>query len=109
VQQANAERVTPDRLEIPGYQPNGHVNLEHAHEAARALAGAERPVILAGHGVLLSHAEHELFKFAEKAAAPVGTTLLGIGAFPVNHPLSLHMTGFMVLAGTSRRCRTQTS
>src|SRR5712672_1755355 len=35
VQQANAERVTPDRLEIPGYQPNGHVNLEHAHEAAR--------------------------------------------------------------------------
>jgi acetolactate synthase-1/2/3 large subunit len=45
--------------------------------------------------VLLSRAEHELFKFAEKAAAPVGTTLLGIGAFPVNHPLSLHMTGFM--------------
>jgi acetolactate synthase-1/2/3 large subunit len=95
VQMADAERVTPERLEIPGYQPNGHVNLDRAHEAARALAGAERPVILAGHGVLLSHAEHELFKFAEKAAAPVGTTLLGIGAFPVNHPLSLHMTGFM--------------
>ena len=95
VQQAVAERVTPQRLEIPGYQPNGHVNLDQARVAAQALAGAERPVILAGHGVLLSHAEHELFKFAEKAAAPVGTTLLGIGAFPVNHPLSLHMTGFM--------------
>jgi acetolactate synthase-1/2/3 large subunit len=95
VQQADAERITPDRLEIPGYQPNGHVNLDMAQVAARALAGAERPVILAGHGVLLSHAEQELFKFAEKAAAPVGTTLLGIGAFPVNHPLSLHMTGFM--------------
>jgi acetolactate synthase-1/2/3 large subunit len=95
VQQANAERITPDRLDIPGYQPNGHVNLDMARTAARALAGAERPVILAGHGVLLSHAEQELFKFAEKAAAPVGTTLLGIGAFPVNHPLSLHMTGFM--------------
>jgi acetolactate synthase-1/2/3 large subunit len=95
VQQANAERVTPERLEIPGYKPNGHVNLDMARTAARALAGAERPVILAGHGVLLSHAEHELFKFAEKAAAPVGTTLLGIGAFPINHPLSLHMTGFM--------------
>jgi acetolactate synthase-1/2/3 large subunit len=95
VQQANAERVTPDRLDIPGYQPNGHVDLGRAHEAARALGSAERPVILAGHGVLLSHAEQELFKFAEKAAAPVGTTLLGIGAFPVNHPLSLHMTGFM--------------
>jgi len=95
VQQANAEPVTPERLDIPGYQPNGHVNLDMARTAAHALASAERPVILAGHGVLLSHAEQELFKFAEKAAAPVGTTLLGIGAFPVNHPLSLHMTGFM--------------
>jgi acetolactate synthase-1/2/3 large subunit len=51
--------------------------------------------MLAGHGVLLSHAENELFELAEKAAVPTGTTLLGIGAFPVNHPLSLHMTGFM--------------
>ncbi len=95
VQQADAERITPERLEIPGYQPNGHVHLEHAREAAQALSKAERPVILAGHGVLLSHAEQELRQLAEKAGAPVGTTLLGIGAFPVQHPLSLHMTGFM--------------
>jgi acetolactate synthase-1/2/3 large subunit len=95
VQQADAERVTPERLEIPGYQLNGHVDLARAREAAHALANAERPVILAGHGVLLSRAEPELRAFAEKAGAPVGTTLLGIGAFPVNHPLSLHMTGFM--------------
>ena len=95
VQQASAERITPDRLDIPGYQLNGHVDLDRAAEAARAVAGAERPVILAGHGVILSGAEAELRKFAEKAGAPVGTTLLGVGAFPVNHPLSLHMTGFM--------------
>ncbi len=95
VQQADAERVTPQRLEIPGYQLNGHVHLEHARQAAEALSRAERPVILAGHGVLLSHAERELRQLAEKAGAPVGTTLLGIGAFPVQHPLSLHMTGFM--------------
>jgi acetolactate synthase-1/2/3 large subunit len=95
VQQASAERITPDRLEIPGYQLNGHVDLGRAREAAQAVANAERPVILAGHGVLLSRAEAELKEFAEKAGAPVGTTLLGIGAFPVNHPLSLHMTGFM--------------
>src|SRR5207253_1383370 len=55
----------------------------------------ESDVIGAGHGVLLSHAERELMQLAEAAAAPVGTTLLGIGAFPVKHPLSLHMTGFM--------------
>ena len=95
VQQANAERINPERLEIPGYHLNGHVDLDRAREAAQALAKAERPVILAGHGVLLSRAEPELRAFAEKAGAPVGTTLLGIGAFPVNHPLSLHMTGFM--------------
>jgi acetolactate synthase-1/2/3 large subunit len=95
VQQADAERVTPERLAIPGYRLNGHVDLDGAKQAALALADAERPVILAGHGVILSHAEAELQELAEAAAAPVGTTLLGIGAFPVKHPLSLHMTGFM--------------
>ncbi|HEX7263477.1 MAG TPA: biosynthetic-type acetolactate synthase large subunit [Candidatus Dormibacteraeota bacterium] len=95
VQQADAPHVLPERLEIPGYKLNGHVDLDQAKAAAVALAGAERPVVLAGHGVLLSHAEGELRELAEKAAVPVGTTLLGIGAFPVNHPLSLHMTGFM--------------
>ncbi|TMD30456.1 MAG: biosynthetic-type acetolactate synthase large subunit [Chloroflexi bacterium] len=95
VQQAEAESVPHERLEIPGYKLNGHVDLDRAKEAAIALATAERPVVLAGHGVLLSHAEEALRELAERAAVPVGTTLLGIGAFPVNHPLSLHMTGFM--------------
>jgi acetolactate synthase-1/2/3 large subunit len=95
VQQAEAESVPRERLEIPGYKLNGHVDLDRAKEAAIALATAERPVVLAGHGVLLSHAEEALRELAERAAVPVGTTLLGIGAFPVNHPLSLHMTGFM--------------
>ncbi|MDQ6879479.1 MAG: biosynthetic-type acetolactate synthase large subunit [Candidatus Dormibacteraeota bacterium] len=95
VQMAEAERAPREDFHIPGYQLNGHVNLDLAQAAATALAGAERPVILAGHGVLLSHAEEALLQLAEKAGVPVGTTLLGIGGFPVNHPLSLHMTGFM--------------
>jgi acetolactate synthase-1/2/3 large subunit len=95
VQQAEAERVTPERLAIPGYRLNGHVDLHGAKQAARALCQAERPVILAGHGVILGRAEPQLQELAEAAAAPVGSTLLGIGAFPVKHPLSLHMTGFM--------------
>src|SRR5437773_8222359 len=95
VQMADAERVSTERMQIPGYKLNGHVDLNHAKQAAQALAGAERPVILAGHGVILSHAETQLQELAETAAAPVGTTLLGIGGFPVKHPLSLHMTGFM--------------
>jgi acetolactate synthase-1/2/3 large subunit len=95
VQMAEAEPVARQRVDIPGYHLNGHVQLDAAQLAATALAAAERPVILAGHGVLLSHAEEALLEVAEKAGVPVGTTLLGIGAFPVNHPLSLHMTGFM--------------
>ena len=95
VQMAEAERIPRKTLDIPGYHLNGHVQLDRAQVAAAALANAERPVILAGHGVLLSHAEEALLELAEKAGVPVGTTLLGIGAFPVNHPLSLHMTGFM--------------
>src|SRR5207237_1015992 len=54
---------------------------------------AERPVILAGHGVMLSGAEAELREFAERARIPVALTLLGIGGFPANHPLSLGMMG----------------
>ena len=95
VQMAEAERIPRKTVDIPGYHLNGHVQLDRAQVAAAALANAERPVILAGHGVLLSHAEDALLELAEKAGVPVGTTLLGIGAFPVNHPLSLHMTGFM--------------
>jgi acetolactate synthase I/II/III large subunit len=95
VQMAEAERTPRAPFSLSGYHLNGHVNLDDAKIAAQALAGAERPVILAGHGVLLSHAEQALLDVAEKAGVPVGTTLLGIGGFPVNHPLSLHMTGFM--------------
>jgi acetolactate synthase-1/2/3 large subunit len=95
VQMAAAERAPRAPFSLSGYHLNGHVKLEDARIAAQALAGAERPVILAGHGVLLSHAEQALLEVAEKAGVPVGTTLLGIGGFPVNHPLSLHMTGFM--------------
>jgi acetolactate synthase-1/2/3 large subunit len=95
VQQAEAEGAVAEQVNIAGYRLNGHVNVDDARKAAQALSAAERPVILAGHGVLLSHAEQQLQTLAEAAAAPVGTTLLGIGAFPVRHPLSLHMTGFM--------------
>ena len=54
---------------------------------------AKRPVILAGHGVLLSGAMRELREFAERANTPVAMTLLGIGGFPATHPLNLGMMG----------------
>jgi acetolactate synthase I/II/III large subunit len=65
-------------------------------EIKRALAlinEAQRPVILAGHGVMLSGAEREVRAFAERADIPVALTLLGLGAFPASHPLNLGMMG----------------
>src|SRR5207248_4030751 len=96
VQQAEGgEFVYPEKVALPGYRPAFAADLSQVEVAMEALANAKRPVILAGHGVILSGAETELQQLAEITATPVGTTLLGVGAFPVRHPLSLHMTGFM--------------
>lgn len=62
-------------------------------EAARLIAEAERPLIMAGRGVLLSHAWDELRCLAERTGIPVITTLLGISGFPESHPLHLGMPG----------------
>ena len=61
--------------------------------ALDAIASARRPVILAGHGVLIAGASRLLQDFAERASIPVATTLLGIGAMPASHPLNLGMLG----------------
>ncbi len=62
-------------------------------EAARLIARAERPLIMAGHGIILSDAYAELRELAERTGIPVITTLLGISAFPESHPLHLGMPG----------------
>lgn len=67
--------------------------MEYFERAAQLIAGAERPLILAGHGIMLSGAEQEVMAFAEKTNIPVALTLLGIGGFPAEHPLCLGMMG----------------
>ncbi len=62
-------------------------------EAARLIARAERPLVMAGHGVILSGAYGELRELAERTGIPVITTLLGISGFPESHPLHLGMPG----------------
>ncbi len=67
-----------------------------SNDLARAVAlidAAERPVILAGHGIIASEASKALVAFAEKTGIPVASTLLGLGGFPASHPLSLGMMG----------------
>ena len=91
----------PDGLDLPGYNPPGEPAPRQVAAAARLINEAERPVILAGHGVLISRAWDELRALAEKAQIPVITTLLGIGALPTDHVLHLGMPGMHGMAYAS--------
>lgn len=85
--------VYPEEVKLPGYRPPSHAPEADLQKAVALLAGAKRPVILCGHGVLMSGAEEVLQHFAVKTQTPVAMTLLGLGAFPASHPLSLGMMG----------------
>jgi acetolactate synthase-1/2/3 large subunit len=81
-------------MDLPGYNPTeGIPDRDVVMQIAEALNKSHNPVILAGHGVLISGAEKALLQLAEKMQAPVTNTLLGKGAFPESHPLSLGMLG----------------
>jgi len=62
-------------------------------EAIALINAAERPLILAGHGVMLSNAERQIVELAERAQIPIAVTLLGIGGVAASHPLNLGMMG----------------
>ena len=81
---------------IRSYNPNIPLHTRAVESAAIMINHAERPLILAGHGVLISGAENELLKFAEKTGIPVAVTLLGISSFPSNHRL---YTGYLGMHG----------
>ncbi|HTI13285.1 MAG TPA: biosynthetic-type acetolactate synthase large subunit [Dictyobacter sp.] len=69
------------------------ISTELLAQAAELIAQAQRPLIMAGHGVILSNAYDELFAFAQKSEIPVITTLLGQSAFPEDHPLHIGLPG----------------
>ena len=83
-------------INLPGYRVPGKAEEAQITAAAKLINAAQRPVILAGHGVVLSRSFDELREFAEKAQIPVVTTLLGISSFPEDHVLS---TGFPGMHG----------
>ncbi len=78
----------PNERLLERYAPD-----EYFARAADLIAQAKRPLILAGHGILLGDAMDEVLAFAEKTNIPVALTLLGIGSFPAEHPLCLGMMG----------------
>lgn len=82
-------------IDLPGYKPEKGFDIDSTsiEEAARLINLAKKPVILAGHGAMISGAEAELMEIAAKLDCPVTSTLLGKGVFPESHPLSLGMLG----------------
>jgi acetolactate synthase-1/2/3 large subunit len=93
VQQARTQPVFPDKVSLRGYNPSPKASDIELNEILGLIASAERPVLYCGGGIITANASKELLEFAELTQIPVTTTLMGIGAFPETHPLSLRWLG----------------
>lgn len=78
---------------IRSYQPKPELKKQNLEDAAQLINQASKPFLLIGQGIMLASAEQELLQFAEKTGIPVASTLLGLGAFPNNHPLYVGLLG----------------
>ncbi|KKO55453.1 acetolactate synthase catalytic subunit [Paenibacillus sp. DMB20] len=87
------EFIYPEEISIRGYKPVPDVRPDQVGKLAAALRGAKKPLILAGAGIIHAGAEQALAELAQHFGIPVTTTLLGIGGFPSDDPLSLGMAG----------------
>ena len=90
---AEFERLFEEKIELEGYSPTYEGHPVQIKRAIKLIKEAKKPLIIAGAGVLKSKASKELFEYAEKTQTPVAMTLLGLGAFPGSHELSLGMLG----------------
>jgi acetolactate synthase-1/2/3 large subunit len=90
--------IYPDRIDLPGYKPVLVGHPSQVKRAAKLINGAERPLIIAGRGVIVARAFADLKELAEKAQVPIVTTLLGIGCFPESHILSFGWLGMHGMA-----------
>ena len=78
---------------VRSFQPKPKLNADQLQAASKLLNEAKKPLMIVGQGIMLSNAEEELRAFAEKTGVPVASTLLGLGAFPANHPQFVGMVG----------------
>ena len=83
----------PDSVSIRGYNPTYEGSKWKIKQAADAIMKAKRPILYVGGGVVFSKASKELIELAEMTQIPVDMTLMALGGFPGNHPLSLGMMG----------------
>lgn len=83
----------PESINMPAYKPTYHGHPKQIAAAAKLIDNSKKPMIYAGGGTVNAGADAELLELATKISAPVTTTLMGKGAFPETHPLSLGMLG----------------
>ncbi|MBF0483444.1 MAG: biosynthetic-type acetolactate synthase large subunit [Candidatus Omnitrophica bacterium] len=81
------------KMDLPGYSIPTQGNMADIKKMAKMFKGCKKPLLLVGHGALISGAGKEVRELALKLKAPVINTLLGKGVFPETHPLSLGMVG----------------
>jgi len=93
VQTSVITRQVPASIKLRGYKPRDDPHPIQVKRAVDMLVTAERPMMLAGGGIILSHASQDALKLAELMTIPVATTLMGKGSIPETHPLSLGMVG----------------
>jgi acetolactate synthase-1/2/3 large subunit len=93
VQQAKTQPVFPAEVKIRGYNPEPHASELELNEIVGLIEKSERPVLYCGGGIITANASAELREFVEHTGIPVATTLMGIGAFPEEDPLSLRWLG----------------
>src|SRR5947209_12639325 len=87
------ELIWPEKVVMRSYNPNYDGHAGQIRRAAKAMLRAKKPVLYVGGGVISSNAHAELRELAELTQIPVTTTLMGLGAFPSEHPLSIEMLG----------------
>ena len=93
IQQSETQPVYPKEINLRGYNPDQRASDLALNEIIGLLEKSERPVIYAGGGVITGNAAEELRAFAELTQIPVTTTIMGCGAFPETHALSLRWLG----------------
>jgi acetolactate synthase-1/2/3 large subunit len=93
LQIAKTQPVWPAGARLRGYDPNKKADDLALNEIIGWIAKAERPVLYCGGGIITANAAPELLQFAEATGIPVATTIMGCGAFPETHPLSLRWLG----------------